>query len=173
MERHDYGFVRTVCACETCRANCRHLSGVVSPCDLKRWERQYGATEDIHAWYLTHLAASPGARVLSEGVVLRLPTIVPLRLHGTTQRCHWLTAAEACSIHNSAPFGCAFFDCQQSAAVGQHRSDRLHLDIFYDYLTWGPYRKLWTQLHANGNIVDAPEQARAAMAHQAQERQQV
>ncbi len=157
MTQTLYGFERTICACDECVEKCRHMSGLVAPEDLRRWHRHFGG--DITPWAMTHLVASPGAIVAWQGETFRIPTIVPARDY-PTGRCHWLMPDEACAMHAIAPFGCGWFDHAQSREEGDHRSFRAHVDILYDFLTGGPYSRLWKQLHAEGKVVEGPEVAR-------------
>src|SRR5262252_7432903 len=137
-----YGFTRTICACETCTDSCRHLSGMVLPADLALWSLDH--PDDFHGWCLTHLAASPGALVLRAGQAERIRTIVPARLPGGA--CHWLTADERCAIHDSAPFGCAYFDCSQRGDEGAWRSQVGLALIAQDWHRQGAYSQLWHTL---------------------------
>jgi hypothetical protein len=158
--RTEYGFTRTVCACDDCKRYCSHLSGMVVPQDLQRWEALYGPAVWAQ-WRLTHLAASPGAAGLIGGKIERIRTIVPARL--ASGRCQWLRADETCGIHNEAPYGCAFFDCQQTQTEGDERSMQALAGILYDWAIQGPYSQLWRLLDAAGKRVAAPEVSRAHM----------
>jgi len=129
---------------------------MVSPLDLLHWQEEQG--EDFAAWCLTHLAASPGALVLLRGQVTRIPTLVPRRLW--QGKCHWLTPQQRCAIHAAAPFGCAAFDCTMPKAEADRRSQHVLFEIYADRLTGGPYSRLWDRLHARGQVVRGPEEAR-------------
>lgn len=160
-----YGFARTICACDVCRKNCRHLSGMVAPEDLRRWRTHFGA--QFAPWAIAHLAASPGAIVQQHGHTFRIPTIVPAR--EVSGRCHFLTQREDCLIHAIAPFGCGWFDHRQSAIEGNLRSARALADILYDLVTDGPYHRLWDRLACADKVVEAPEVARLRLALGAKE----
>jgi hypothetical protein len=155
MSQTQYGFARTVCACNSCRKFCGHLSGMVSPADLARWREAYTAHE---RWFLASLAASPGALVLQQGQVRRIPTIVPRRT--ASGRCHFFTKRGDCGIHASAPYGCGWFDSHMPRAEADPRSQRALEAIAADFAQGGPYSQLWQALHDAGHVVDGPEAAR-------------
>lgn len=163
MHEGLFGFTRTVCACETCTDNCRHMSGVCAPQDIARWAQQHGTA--FRAWALDSLAASPGALALRQGARIRIPTIVPRR--DASGRCHWLDPHDQCMIHAQAPFGCAYFDCTQSWEEGNRRSIPVHLAIMRDWESDGPYSRLWRMLHDAGKTVEGPTASRARMRQEA------
>lgn len=155
--RRDYGFRRVTCACRICQRNCEVLSGMVAPSDLERWRLEQGSA--FMAWALQHLAASPGATVRQGDRIYRIPTLVPRRLPGG--RCHWLTLEGRCSIHETAPFGCAMFDCRMDQAEGSRRSATALQAIEADHRAGGPYSALWRLLHARGLTAEGPGTIRA------------
>lgn len=159
MAREMYGFFSTICACEECKAKCRHLSGMVAPADLLHWQTLYPA--GYAAWAMTSLAASPGALVFAYGGLYRIRTIVPARLPAGT--CTFLLADESCGIHAHAPYGCAFFDHGMSGDAGNERSHAALSEIARDWQSHGPYSQLWQQLYDTGNRVEAPELARQTL----------
>ena len=162
-QRREFTFTRTICACDECKTYCAHLSGMVAPWDLLRWEQ---AQHDGFApWMLSMFAASPGAKVVYQGDVLRIPTIVPARLLMDGQ-CVFLTAEHQCRIHTTAPYGCAYFDHSQSREEGNQRSQIALAAILYDWHTQGPYSTWWLQLEQAGKIVEAPETVRRHMAEE-------
>jgi hypothetical protein len=80
MNRTEFGFTRTTCACPACSAHCESMPGFLVPSDLPRM----AGTEqpaDIMAWAQENLLASPGAVVanVETGRVFRIPTLVPAR----------------------------------------------------------------------------------------------
>jgi hypothetical protein len=111
--RTEFGFHRTACSCPACILYCVHMPGYLIPHDLERLLAQLAPGEDSFAWAEAHLRASPGALVMSEGHDYRIPTLVPAR--GGDGACSFLTRESRCSIHAVAPYGCAFFDCVQTA----------------------------------------------------------
>src|SRR6266513_2677801 len=84
LVRERYGFRRTQCACELCRAPCRHLPGSLDVADL--W-RLCPPGRDLFEWAEEHL------RALTDKPY---PTLVPLRLKGGP--CHWLFDGQ-CAVH--------------------------------------------------------------------------
>ena len=158
MDQKLYGFVRTYCACETCQDYCKNISGMVSPLDLKRW--QCTLRDGFEDWAFYHLAASPGALAQMHGKIIEIPTICMARRRPNGQ-CVMLTPSLQCSIHEDAPYGCAYFDHTLSgSAEGNKRSEAALLDILYDWTTDGPYSALWQKLAAAGHTVEAPEISR-------------
>lgn len=160
MTQMQYGFARTVCACDSCRGYCAHLSGMVSPADLERW-RAGGMPHSYHnveCWLMDALAASPGALVLHQGQVKRIHTIVPRRL--PSGACVLWGPRGACSIHQDAPYGCGWFDSHMSRAEADPRSLRALEAIAADFAQGGPYSQLWQALHDAGHVVEGPEAAR-------------
>lgn len=155
-----FGFSRTICDCEVCKQNCRQLSGMIAPEDLRRWQQQWGKQRFLY-WCMEHLAASPGAIVMHQGQVRRIPTLVPRRVPGG--RCHWLTAQDQCAIHATAPYGCGYFDCQQTRAEGDARSAACLWSILDDCAHGGLYADIWLMLREAGVTVEAPETIRQRM----------
>ena len=162
MAEHCYGFTRTTCACEACQEKCEHVSGMVSPPDLQRW--QQALKEGFDDWALYHLAASPGAIVQQNGHIRRIHTIVMARREGNGA-CVMFLPNRRCGIHEDAPYGCSHFDHSLSIEEGNHRSYAALADIAYDLAIGGPYSMLWLALDAAGKIVEAPEIARQRLRH--------
>jgi hypothetical protein len=71
-------------------------------------ENNWTEAEKIE-WARVNLLASPGALVVKDGVMFRIPTLVPAAR--PSGKCIHLTADEKCAIHDSSPFGCAYFSC--------------------------------------------------------------
>jgi Fe-S-cluster containining protein len=116
MKTHN--FSRTKCACEQCVGCCKRQPGPLIPGDLERIAALRGeSVEEAKA----NFWASPGALVkhLSTGKVQRIGTITPRYRKG---RCVFLDEHDRCSIHEAAPFGCAFFDTHMSNVTAQPRS---------------------------------------------------
>lgn len=96
-------FERTVCSCEACVECCTRQPGPLAPHDVEPILKHLGAGGEAL------LVASAGATVAKDGKTFRIPTITPARDHATGW-CVFLTPEKRCSIHELAPFGCAFFD---------------------------------------------------------------
>jgi hypothetical protein len=160
-ERTEFGFARTICACDACTAHCRRVPGYLIPADLERL-RQHLPAVDFDHWALQHVLASPGAVVMQRGKLFRIPTLVPARQPDGA--CVFLTPDSRCAIHALAPFGCAFFDAHQAADEADRRSGRGLRAILEDWIANGPYAQLWTSLHAAGRVAPAPEKLRSAPA---------
>jgi hypothetical protein len=159
-DRVEFGFARTICACNDCTAYCRQVPGYLIPADLERL-RQQVAVGDFQQWASQHLLASPGALVMQRGKLFRIQTIVPARQ--TDGACVFLTPESRCAIHALAPFGCAFFDSHQTADEADRRSSRGLRAILEDWIANGPYAQLWTGLHAAGRVAQAPENLRSSL----------
>ena len=154
MERSEFGATRTSCGCERCRINCRHMPGFLIPADLDRLVPLTAA--DPLKFAEQALLASPGALVMKDGELFRIPTLVPATNNDGS--CIHLTADGQCAIHANAPFGCAFFDCglerpglAQKALMAVHR----------DWHNGGVYSLIWRYLNAKGRTQLPPEVLRA------------
>ena len=130
---------------------------MVSPLDLKRW--QTALKDGWEDWAFYHLAASPGAIVQIQGKVMDIPTICMAR-RASNGHCVMLLPNFQCSIHEDAPYGCAYYDHAMNAQEGNRRSEQCLVDILYDWRTGGPYSALWHALAAQGKTVEAPEVVR-------------
>ena len=157
--RVEFGFERTVCACDQCTGYCRHVPGYLVPSDLDRLRDYCGGADVFDSWAIQHLLASPGALVMRKGALFRIPTLVPARRDNGA--CIFLSADSSCSIHPIAPFGCAFFDSHQEGDEADRRSSRGLRAILEDWQSAGAYSALWLALHASGRHAPAPETARA------------
>lgn len=154
-ERTEFGVPRSSCGCAGCVTNCRHMPGFLIPADL---DRMIPDGTDPLAWAAEHLRASPGALVMKDGEAFRIPTLVPAPTEDGS--CHNLTAERLCSIHEVAPFGCAFFSCGPEvpglAAMGinavaiAHRENAL-------------YSRIWVHLYERGLRQQKAEVLRARM----------
>ena len=78
VERFEFGFRRTACACAACVNNCRHLPGYLVPADVPRIALTLGYA-DVTEFARDHLLASLGALVMKDGERFRIPTLVPRR----------------------------------------------------------------------------------------------
>ena len=116
------GFERTSCACSLCTACCKSQPGALANGDFERIAKRQGWTPEI-AFEMAkrHFWASGGALVkdLATGQTRRIGTITPKRIRG---RCVFLTEDNKCSIHDVAPFGCAYFDTHMSYDQAHPRS---------------------------------------------------
>jgi len=72
--RTEFGYERSSCACKECRRWCFHLPGYLIPADLKRMIPAHAQSFD---WAEQNLLASPGALVVKDRVLFRIPTLVP------------------------------------------------------------------------------------------------
>jgi hypothetical protein len=174
MDRTEFGFTRTICACQKCKECCRWLPGALVPSDL---DRMVPAGEDPLAWAEHHLRASPGAvaRIASTHEQMRVPSLVPARQPGK-HVCHWLTKDGRCSVHAVAPYGCAFHDVHMSAETGEPRSlAAVHAQIN----AWkaeldrpgcpeGLYARIWMHLKSRGLVSAGPEEGRLLLARSLQ-----
>lgn len=159
--REQFGFRRTVCGCEFCRAPCRHIPGSLDVADLPRL---CPPGQDVFAWAEQHL------RALTDKP---FPTLVPARQ--ANGHCHWLVAGQ-CAVHAHAPYSCAFFDSHQSEAEVQRRSAATIEARRQDAAQNGLYYRVWRHLCEKGLI--GPSGDRAGLAtelrrlHRRAERQQ-
>jgi Fe-S-cluster containining protein len=110
-------FARTVCSCAECTACCHRQPGSLAPGELEAIAAHLD--KPVNA-VLAKFWASPGALLLNSltGQTFRQGTITPRLKDG---RCVFLDAADRCTIHAVAPFGCAYFDTHMTAAEAQPR----------------------------------------------------
>ena len=123
-------FARTTCACPECVACCTRQPGSLAAGDLERIADRLGLSVRVAA---LKFWASPGALAMNSetGQVFRIGTITPRMERG---QCVFLDAESKCSIHEVAPFGCAYFDTHMSAVEAQPRSvwlGRSQMDASY------------------------------------------
>ena len=119
-------FPRTICACPRDVAQCARPAHLI-PSDVpvlierlvetKRIDPEHATIGGLGTW----LRASKGAVVMDSqtGQVVRVGTITPKVRHG---QCVFLTKDKQCSIHDVAPFGCAYFDVHMPRAEADQRS---------------------------------------------------
>jgi hypothetical protein len=156
MERTEFGFARTVCACWKCTRFCKFIPGFLVPADLERHRQAQG--ENFPAWARKHLRASPGALVAQGGTPFRIRTLVPARQE-VTGHCIFFKDPH-CAIHADAPYGCAFFDEHQSGPEATRRSTAGLKALLAEWIDQGPYALLWQELHAEGLVAPGPEELR-------------
>lgn len=158
-ERFEFGQKRTVCACETCTNNCRHMPGFLIPSDLDRMVNQ---KMQVLAWAEIALRASPGALVMNSrtGEMFRIPTLVPRKKDGV---CVYLLQGN-CGIHSIAPFGCAFFDCSTPRSISDHLAREGMIAVQEAWLHDSLYQRIWHHLFNKGLTAEAPEVLRRRMA---------
>lgn len=143
--RADYP--RTVCACEACVTCCKHMPGSLAPGDLERILLHQKATADPTAWLLEHFQASDGARAMK--MTPRGPQIIPIRTivpKLTDTGCVFLKEGK-CSIHEVAPFGCAYMDTHQQGREAAHALGAAQVQ---DWAEGGTYAQAWEVLHDAG-----------------------
>jgi hypothetical protein len=98
------------------------------------------------------LLASPGALVMKDGDLFRIPTLVPATKKDGS--CIHLTTDGQCAVHANAPFGCAFFDCGTEVPGLAQRGV---LAVHRDWIDGGIYSFLWRHLNARGRTQQPPE----------------
>lgn len=101
-------FKRTKCGCASCVMHCRRQPGFLVPGDLERITAELRATG--REAEIENFVASPGAVIgnRATGKTQRVPTITPARKPDGS--CAFLDDAGRCTIHEVAPFGCAYYD---------------------------------------------------------------
>jgi transposase len=135
--REEFGFQRTECPCPFCRVPCRHMPGSLCPSDLARL---CPAGQDVFAWAEQHL------RALADRP---FPTLVPARQ--ANGHCHWLHEGR-CTVHEAAPYGCAFFDSHMTAADVERREAATVRARREDAAADGLYYRVWVHLRMKGLI---------------------
>lgn len=129
--RQRYGFSRTSCDCDFCRVYCRHIPGRLDVNDL---EQLCPEGTDVFAWAEFHLQA------VTDTPVSRL---VPVRQENG--HCHWFLNGH-CSVHEKAPYGCAFFDAHMASEQVKLRSAAANLASARDDTVDGLYSRVWRHL---------------------------
>jgi hypothetical protein len=135
LVREAYGFRRTECGCELCKACCRHLPGTLDPSDLSRL---CPPGQDVLAWAEQHLRAQTGKPY---------PALVPAR--GGDGHCHWYFEGK-CAVHENAPYSCAFFDCHMDEGEVDRRVRATVQAIRDDMAANGLYSRVWLHLRQKG-----------------------
>lgn len=126
------------------------LPGLLIPADLERIRSL--VDENFIQWAENHLRASPGAiMVTADGQQIRIPTLVTAQ----SERGCVFFKEDRCSIHENAPFGCAFFSEHDTGA--NELSVLGHIEIMKDFRDNGPYSRIWYHLHSSGIITASPE----------------
>lgn len=121
-----HNFTRTTCACARCVRCCKEQPGPLAPGDFERIVEHFREHEQ-----LTHeqaerkvrkqLCAAPGALV-HEFLTLNTVRVGSITPRSRKGRCVFLTENNRCSIHEVAPFGCAYFDPHMPDEVADPRS---------------------------------------------------
>ena len=137
------------------------MPGFLIPADL---DRMIPAGVDPLAWAENNLLASPGALVAKIGYLgdvkqFRIQTLVPaVDANGA---CMNLDSHGLCVIHESAPFGCAFFDC------GPERGRLSHHGLLEVYNAWQDrdslYQRIWNHLSSKNLVQQKAEVLRMRM----------
>ena len=149
-------FERTVCDCPDCSRHCTSCPGMLIPGDMERMAEHLGVYP--HIYLANGLLASPGAVVVVQGSICRIPTIVPaMASYGKAgKRCVFLNTDDTCKVHPVAPYGCAYFDDHMSGAEGDQRSKAALLSI----LRSASYQRVWGLLWQDGRRSLPPEEKR-------------
>jgi len=135
------------------------MPGMLAPGDIDRMyeatQKKFGAIKETKlVWAERVLLASAGGVVARRdtGKKMRVPTLVPAR-DATTGHCIFFNRLnERCTIHEVAPFGCAFFDAKMKNKEWQERSVAYHNHMISN--VWmnpdAEYRMIWEHLDALG-----------------------
>jgi predicted DsbA family dithiol-disulfide isomerase len=133
--RERYGFTRTRCGCDFCRAYCKHVPGRLDVADL---DRLCPVGQDVFAWAEEHLQAVTDCSY---------PKLVPARQ--ANGHCHWYQNGQ-CTVHEHAPYGCAFFDAHLPPIEVEQRSTAATRASLEDAARDGLYTQVWRHLCARG-----------------------
>lgn len=172
FEFKEHPFERTECECDECKTCCRHMPGNLIPEDLEKIIPFEALADDdaLADWIQTHLCASAGATVMNSvtGAIFNVPTIVPQQT--PSGACIFLDDEDGkgyCTVHESAPFGCAYLDPHMTTEEADRRShyglDRIVEDAenYREDPRTAPYTAIWLGLNVDG-IVAAPIALRKA-----------
>ena len=160
-DRIEFGFHRTVAASPNDCLCCQHIPGYLVPNDLQRLARHFGVNPFEVA--KKYLLASPGAVVMQDGRVFRIPTLVMAR-DSRTGHCVFYKNG-LCEIHSEAPFGCAYFDYDMPDAEADPRAAAGLNAVAHEWQNGDPsgYCLLWEILHKSGRRAPSPEESREAL----------
>lgn len=160
--RTEFGFERTICSCDSCSNHCRFIPGYLVPSDLERIARFLGF-KNLVTFAIENLLASPGAIVMKNGRLFRIPTLVPRRKKNGS--CLFLDERGGCKIHVVSPYGCAFFDSHQTQEEANMRSSRGLEEIarLWTHPYIHTYTVIWRMLHGAGLCAPSPQDARRQM----------
>lgn len=158
--RIEFGVNRTSCGCQLCRVYCRFMPGYLIPADLERLIPADVVAED---WAKAHLLASEGALVANShtGRSWRVPTLVPATLP-ESMACHWYESGR-CTVHENAPFGCAFFSHHSKSSEFDLSANGLRA-IMDDVAADGLYYRLWKFLNTHHFNASSAEYRRKKLA---------
>jgi len=157
--RTEFGYERTVCDCANCSRFCSFFPGLLIPTDLEAISARLGY-DDLVRFAIENLSASGGATAIINGSVTQIPTLTPQR---TPEGACKFLRNNRCTIHEVAPFGCAFFDAHQDPKEADARSLRGHMEIKHEWDTGGLYARLWSLLYSMGLVAPTAVEARARM----------
>jgi len=117
----EHTFSRTTCSCPDCVTCCHEQPGSCAAGDVERIAAYLQLPVRVAA---LKFWASPGALLMNResGEVYRQGTITPRLVRG---RCIFLDDDDRCTIHDVAPFGCAYFDTHMNGREAQPRSQWL------------------------------------------------
>ncbi len=146
--RRTFGFERTQCGCEYCKAYCRHLPGALDPSDLTRLGPD---GPNVFAWAEHHLRAL---------IQQPYPLLVPAR--NEQGPCHWYFDGQ-CAVHENAPYSCAFFDAHMPDAEVGRRAAATIQACKDDAAANGLYHRVWLHLWRRG-LVGQPGDREALLA---------
>lgn len=154
-------FERTACDCEQCVTCCVHIPGSLIPGDLERIAEHLGREPDTR-FKTEFFNASDGAKIIvwdeSGAHPMQIPTIVPKL---TKKGCIFLKDRK-CTIHEVAPFGCAYVDPHMSKEDGDLRCRAAVEAQAADWVVSGPYSRMWSLLDVNGHRAIPITERRAA-----------
>lgn len=132
-------FERSVCACDKCKAGCKHMPGALAPGDMDAIANFLGTDPDDKDWIQRNFRASDGCKAVLRGKPLTIPTIVPAQQENG--RCVFLTDNDECAIHPVSPFGCRNFEiCGVDTPEDEYKSRCQMAAIMSSpgyLLTWG------------------------------------
>lgn len=155
--RTEFGVERSTCVCGECVTNCRYMPGFLIPADLERMIPP--TAHSALKWAEDNLLASPGATAIAKGRIIHIPTLVPaVNSYG---HCIHLTVNNRCNIHSIAPFGCAFFSCEDEVPG---LSEKGLLEVFNAHHNRTLYHQIWMHLYSIGKRQLGPGELRKRMA---------
>ncbi len=130
------------------------MPGFLVPSDL---QRLCPPDVDLMTWAKEHLRADEivvyNPKTGEKWQVLR--SLNPAKQ--ANGHCHWLQPDGHCAVHDSSPFGCAFFDTHMKDSEAMNRNRTGEAACREDFAGSGPYSQVWQMLMKEGLTTEGGE----------------
>jgi len=148
---------RTICDCKQCSVYCKIMPGYLVPDDIVNIANNFffPIYETIESFFEEVFRASPGATIMVNSIIFKIPTIVPSRKKDSDD-CYFLEDNGKCSIHEYSPWGCRMADSHMTREEG----DIISKIGLAQILNSEGYIKIWNYLNSKNLISKSPEELR-------------